>query len=62
MEKIKIKARDKEHLKQIIQNEIKDFGDECDLNHIDISHMKDLSWIFYGSSFNGDISNGMYQT
>jgi len=52
----KILASDADHLIKIIQKEMKSNGKNCDLNHIDISQVKDLGYIFCESDFNGDIS------
>lgn len=56
-----IKAIDKKHLKQLIEEEIKLNGYNCDLNFIDISDITDISDLFSSllssfSEFNGDIS------
>ena len=48
-------------LQNMIKKEIKDNGIHCSLNHIDVSEVKDMSFLFSGSlgyysKFNGDIS------
>ena len=49
------KTRDE--LKNIINDRISKEGTNCDLNDIDVSLIKDMSWLFYYSKFNGDISS-----
>ena len=47
----------KEELKLLINNLIKERGNEADLNDIDTSEITDMSYMFTYSKFNGDISN-----
>ena len=42
-----------EQLKEII----KESPSDADLNHLDVSRVTDMSWVFWDSKFNGDISN-----
>ena len=47
----------KDELKAIIEKRIKDKGNEADLNDIDVSNIKDMSYLFGGEiDFNGNIS------
>ena len=46
-----------DELKELVDKLVKERGNEADLNDIDTSEIKDMYRMFYGSEFNGDISN-----
>ena len=46
----------RDELLEIIYERIKQEGPNCDLNDIDTSLITDMSWLFNGSIFNGNIS------
>lgn len=43
-------------LKDLIVTEMATNGPNCDLNHIDVSKVKSMGYLFINSKFNGDIS------
>ena len=45
-----------ETITKIINSEIERLGLNADLNHIDVSNVTDMGYVFRGSLFNGDIS------
>jgi len=51
-----IRPRSKEELRDLIWAEMKQSGNQCDLNHISVSLITNFSDLFYGSEFNGNIS------
>ncbi len=46
----------KEELKDLIEELIEKRGNEADLNDVDVSQIKDMSYLFWYSQFNGNIS------
>ncbi len=54
--KMKIKAYDKIDLIKIMNREMEYNGFKCDLNHIDVSQVEDMSHLFQFSNFKGNIS------
>ena len=46
----------KKELQDIILKRIKEEGNRVDLNDIDVSEITDMSYLFAGLDFNGDIS------
>ena len=43
-------------LRTLIDDRVKEFGPNCDLNDLDVSQITSMNRLFYGSEFNGDIS------
>src|SRR5574344_3068058 len=57
----KVQPETKDELVEIIKATIEEQGNKCDLNFIDVSRIKDMSYLFGGDKygfedFNGDIS------
>ena len=50
------KVSEKKELKDLIDYFIEQFGNECNLNWIDVSNVTNMGDMFYASKFNGDIS------
>ncbi len=49
-------ALDETHLRALVQEHIRAFGDNVDLNHIDVSQLDRIDGVFRDTSFQGDIS------
>ena len=45
-----------DELGRIVRKRIREQGNECDLNDIDVSQITNMKLLFYESNFNGDIS------
>ena len=56
-EQVKYFPQTKEELKSLIEQRIKDEGNEVDLNDIDVSAITDMSYLFLNLDFNGDITS-----
>jgi len=52
----KIQPKTTIELAQIIKDTIKEKGNECDLNFIDVSKITNMSYLFHNTNFNRDIS------
>lgn len=52
----KVVAKNRTHLKKLIENAIDKHGAKCDLNFIDVSNITDMHGMFRNSEFTGDIS------
>ena len=50
------KVESKEELKKTISYFINQYGNNCNLNWIDVSNVTDMSSLFWSNEFNGDIS------
>jgi hypothetical protein len=57
--KQKIVIQNRDHLDKVIEGHIQAFGNEVDLNHLDVSNVVNMAVLFANSNskFNGNISN-----
>lgn len=51
-----VKAKNREHLKELIAEAVAKNGPQCDLNYIDVSDVVNMRSLFKDSPFDGDIS------
>ena len=56
-EQYKYFPKERGELRKLIEQRIKEEGNEVDLNNIDVSEIIDMSHLFENLKFNGDISN-----
>ena len=56
MPRTSLRPATREELQTIIEQEIAAHGNTCDLNHIDVSAIRDFSWVFSNMLFNGNVS------
>ena len=54
-----VKPKNRFALEILIRDTIEKEGNNCDLNFIDVSNVKDMSYMFYTSNFTGKNSPGM---
>lgn len=52
----RVVAKDRNHLVQLVKQEMEKNGNECNLNHIDVSKVENFMGIFENTKFNGDVS------
>jgi surface protein len=52
-----IVANSLRHLEKLVQEEMIKNGNKCDLNHIDVSNITDMGYLFCHSKFNGNINS-----
>lgn len=56
MQRETVKAQDTEHLTSLISKAIEENGNNCDLNFIDVSNVRDMNSMFDNSNFDGGLS------
>lgn len=50
-------ATNREHLKLIIAKQVKLYGNECALNHVTLSNIVNMDYLFSNSIFNGKLTH-----